>query len=1252
VKTPILAVAACLTFLVFPGPAQAGEKSAPALLTVAEKSDFKATSRHDDVLDFCERLAKQAPLVRIGELGKSVQGRKLPLIIVADPPVADAEQAARSGKLVVFAMGNIHAGEVDGKEALLMLARDLATAQERRLLKDLILVFAPDVNPDGGEKMSKTNRPYQAGPAEVGERANAQGFDLNRDFVKLETPEVRALVRFFNKWDPALVIDTHTTNGSYHRYAITYDGPRHPAADPRLVTFVRDTLLPDVGRRLEKRTGSKSFFYGNFSKDRERWESYPVLPRYGIQYLGLRNRIAILSESYSYAPYRDRVLATRAFVQACIDYAAENRETIRKLLKESRQDEAKRIEPVALAHKLAPLAKPVTILGFVEEQKDGKRVATAKPRDYLVPYLGRADAALTVSRPHAYLFSPTHGKVVEKLQQHGIDVEELREDIELDVEIYRTLNISRATRPFQKHHLVSLQVKPRAETRRIDAGTIVVRTAQPLGTLAAFLLEPQSEDGLCAWNFFDEALKEGEDYPVLRLAGQMPMTTGKLRPLPEDRKRNRVITLETLLAKEPLNLSGNAVGGNPVARLTWLDDGEHYLQVRQGRLYKVHARSGRSAPFHDPAKMAQGLRSLASLDKDDADSLARQTSFRMNPERSGALFEHDGDLYFATFDGSTAVRLTKTPGEEELASFSPDGRFVAFVRDYNLYVVDIATQTERPLTKDGTGLISNGKADWVYYEELFNRSWKAYWWSPDSGSIIFLRFDDRPLPKAVLIDHVATHQKVESTPYPKAGDPNPLVKLGIVSVAGEPVRWVDTTGYSETASLIVRAGFTPDSKQAYFYVQDRAQTWLDVCTVPRDGGKPTRLLRDSTKAWIEDPGPPSFLKDGSFLLTSERSGYKHIYRFDRAGKLLGPVTSGPWEITSGLFAPHPILAVDEEAGWIYFTGKRDSPLASNLYRARLDGDSLERLTSGPGDHRVEVSPKASLFLDTWSDHRTTAKVRLCQSDGKPVRTVDTNPVYALEEYKLGDYQLLKIPTPDGFIVEGSLLKPPDFDARKKYPVWFKTYGGPHAPTIRDSWFGGQVADHAAAQMGFIVFRCDPRSASGKGAVSTWTAYRQLGVQELKDIEAAIRWLCMHSYIDAERIGMSGGSYGGFLTAYAMTHSKLFAAGIAAAPVTDWRLYDSIYTERYMNTPQENPEGYDATSVIKAAKNLHGKLLLVHGLKDDNVYWQNTVQLIDALQRADRDFEVMIYPRARHGVGGRHNQRLTYDFMRRTLQPQR
>lgn len=1230
-STAFYRIAFLLSTLVNPGQ----QASPEPLLTIAEKSDYKATSRHADVVAFCERLAKEAPLVRLGELGTSSEGRKLPLVILADPPIGTPEEAAKSGKLVVFAIGNIHAGEVDGKEALLMLVRDLATAKEKPLLKDLVIVFAPIFNADGNERIDKKHRTDQNGPADgVGIRENAQGFDLNRDFVKLESPEVRALVRFHNKWNPALMVDMHTTNGSYHRYTLTYDGPRHPAADAPLIETVRDKLLPDVGKRLELRTGYKSFFYGDFSPDHKKWLTYGAQPRFGLQYVAMRHRIAILSESYTYASFKDRVLAGRAFALGLFEYAAEHKDEIRKL-----EADPKTPDKIPLRTKTVARDKPYTALGWIEDEKDGKHVASDKPKDYEVQLFDRVEPTLSVTRPYAYLFPSSYAKAVETLQRHGIAFEELREDIELDLEVYRVDKIEKAKQPFQKHTLEMLEVTARPEARRLPAGTILVKTAQPLGALAAFILEPQSDDGLATWNFFDEGLAEGKDYPVVRLASSTPLTSGPVRPLAEERKLNKPISEDMFYGKEPMpNLQGNPVGG-----LTWLEDGEHFLQIKDNQLRKVQARSGRSELFVDSAKLAQSLKALPTLDPETVQNYAQGPHYNMNPQRTGALYTIGNDLYFAHFDGSSAVRLTKSPGAKEYPSFSPDGKYVGYVRADNLCVVDVGTQAERALTTDGGGEIRNGKADWVYWEEIFNRHGKAFWWSPDSKWIAFMRFDDTPVHKFTVLDHLPIRQKVETTPYPKAGDPNPLVTLGIVSAAGGDPSFADLSDYSPSSSLISRVGWTPDSQHVLFYMQNRAQTWLDVCTCSPHGGKVDRLFRETTKAWVyvEDVGEPTFLKDGSFLLLSERTGWRHLYHFDKAGKLLNQITTGEWEVRR-------LHVVDEKNGWIYLEGTKDSPTAENLYRCKLDGSSLQRLTTAAGSHQTQVSPTGSLFNDSYSDLSRPIQVHLCQTDGSPVRVLDTNPVYAREEYRLSKVEPLKIPMADGFILEGILIKPPDFDAKKHYPVWFQTYAGPHFPSISDTWGGGRLYDQVLASLGFVVFHCDPRSASGKGAVSAWTAYKQLGVQELKDIEEAIDWLCKNPWIDPQRIGMSGASYGGFMTSYAMTHSTKFAAGIAGASVTDWRNYDSIYTERYMQVPQENPEGYEKTSVVKAAKNLHGKLLLMHGIMDDNVHLQNTVQLMEELQRADKDFEVMFYPHARHGYGGKFVQRKTLEFIKRTL----
>jgi dipeptidyl aminopeptidase/acylaminoacyl peptidase len=1235
-RMPVNAVRSCLFSLLFVTVAQA--QTPP--LTVAESSDYKATSKYADVVELCEKLEKAAPNVaRVRDIGTSGEGRKIPLVILAEPPVATPEEASRGGRLVVFVQGNIHAGEVDGKEGVLQLARDIALAKERPLLKDLVIAIAPIVNPDGNERFGK-NRPWQTGPDLVGIRENAEGFDLNRDFIRLETPEVRAMVGFYRKWNPALIIDAHTTDGSRHRYTLTYDGSHHPATNEKLVAYVQDIMLPEAGKRLKAATGMDSFFYGNFRRDHSAWEGFPPITRVGIHYAGLRGRIGILSESYVYASFKDRVTASREFVRASITLLAENKDKVKQILAEAE----KPADSVALRHKFVASEKPVIVLGYEEEIKDGKRLA-GKPKDYTIPHIDIGEPALRVQRPWAYLVPAAQTKVIENLQRHGIALDELREDIELDYQPYTIEKVTR-DKPSRSRPSVALEAKAApAKSSLFSAGTVVVRTNQRLGSLATFLLEPQAEDGLAAWDFFGDQLKNGGEYPVAVLRNEAVLLTGKVRPLAEDRVMNKRITIEDYGFRSRASFFGNAIEG-----FEWLPDGEHYLQVRQARLWKVAAATGRMEPFYDPKKVAAAVAKIPGIDAKKAEGLSKGTGYRTDVRRAsfpfetdekktGFLFEQDGYLYYAAFDGSQAAQLTK--GKVESPTFSPDGKWVAFVRDHNLYAVDIATQTEHKLTSDGGGKISNGKADWVYFEEIFDRHHKAFWWSPDSRRLAFLRFDDTPVQTFTVVDNVPVHQKLEQTPYPLAGDPNPTVQLGLVSAAGGDVQFPDLKSCSQDATVFIRLAWQPDGRRLLLLVADRAQTWVDVCAVPAAGGTPTKLFRETTKAWVADNGKPHFLNDGSFLFSSERTGWQHLFHYSPDGKLLGQVTKGEWEARE-------VHHIDEKQGVIYVAGTKDSPIGENLYRCSLRDGRCTALTTG-GTHRINMSPTGAWYIDTFSNHTTPNKVRMARTDGSQSRWLDTNPVYALEEYELGNYELVHIPMKDGFMVEGSVLLPVDFDAKKAYPVWFMTYAGPHAPTISDSWAGGRISDHALASLGIIIFRCDPRSASGKGAISAWSAYRQLGVQELKDIEEAIDWLCAkYPCIDPAKVGMSGHSYGGFMTSYCLTHSKKFCAGIAGAPVTDWRNYDTIYTERYMNTPKENPDGYARTSVVGAAKDLHGRLLILHGLIDDNVHVQNTVQFMDELQRANKEFEVMFYPKARHGIFGSHYQKTMLDFIRKSL----
>ena len=625
-------------------------------------------------------------------------------------------------------------------------------------------------------------------------------------------------------------------------------------------------------------------------------------------------------------------------------------------------------------------------------------------------------------------------------------------------------------------------------------------------------------------------------------------------------------------------------------------------------------------------------------------SIARGTSFDMDPARRGFLFEHDEDLYYATFDGTTAVRLTSQPGREQWPHFSPDGKHIAFVRDFDLYAVDIATQKESRLTTGGREDLRHGHSDWVYFEEVWNRRWPAFWWSPDSKRLAFLEFNDDGVPYHTVLDDAAsgTKRKEERTHYPRAGEPNPKVRLGIVGGAGGAVQWADLSDYSPESSLISEVGWFPDSS-AYAYVQDRAQTWLDLVKItPSSAEKAAarRLFRDGTKAYIDSPGPLHPYKDGGFLWLSEQDGWKHIYHYAADGTLHSRVTWGPWEVRR-------IEHVDTKDGWILFTANREAPMSTDVYRVK-PGGPVERLTQSPGTHTANASPDGKLFLSSRSDIRTPDRIGLYATDGKLVRTIDANPSHETKRLRFGPHERFQIKARDGFPLEAELILPPDMEPGKKYPVWFTTYGGPHAPRVSDGWGGGRMQDHAMAHEGMVIFHMDPRSASGKGAVATWKAYKHLGVQEVKDIEDAIKWLKQKPYVDGSRIGMSGHSYGGYITAFAMTHSTLFAAGIAGAPVTDWRDYDSIYTERYMGLPQDNLDGYNASSVVRAAGKLHGRLLILHGAIDDNVSLRNTMRLVQALQLANKDFELMIYPSSRHGIGGQHYSRIQNDFIRRTL----
>ncbi len=705
--------------------------------------------------------------------------------------------------------------------------------------------------------------------------------------------------------------------------------------------------------------------------------------------------------------------------------------------------------------------------------------------------------------------------------------------------------------------------------------------------------------------------------------------------------QNRLLTVEDIY--DPVKRV-NFSGFSPNVR--WLKDGKHFLLTTDPakpdipRLQKIEAATGEGSAFLDAIKTQNALKA-AGISEADARTLSNRPSYNFNHAETAVLLNWKNDLYYYELSSDKVLRVTNNAEDEVGETWSPDDRYLAYVRDNNIFVYELATQKERQLTTDGAPKILNGRLDWVYQEELYGRgNFEAYWWSPDSTKLTYLRFDENPVQDFTVVDHIPYPQTLETTPYPRAGDPNPIVQLGVVNIAGGPTRWIDTSKYQPTDLLIVRVTWSPDSSRVVYQAQNREQTFLDLNAAGADG-KTTTLFREQSKAWVEVIDNPVWLKDGSFLWQSDRNGWQHIYHYAGDGKLLNQVTDGKWEVRS-------IEGVDDQ-GYVYFSGTEHSHIALNEYRVKADGSGFTRLTQAEGSHRASLSPTASYFVDSWSDINTPPQLRLYTADGKLVRVISENRIDVLKEFKLGAAELLKVKNRDGFEMEAMMIKPPDFDATKKYPVLEFTYSGPHAPQVRNGWGGSSYMWHQLmAQKGYIIWILDNATASGKGAESAWPLYKEFGKLELRDLEDGIAWLKSQPYVDGDRIGLWGWSYGGFMTSYALTHSKLFKVGIAGGTVSDQRTYDTIYSERYLQTPQHNPEGYRNSSPRFFAKDLSGKLLLIHGAMDDNVHVQNTIQFAYELQKAGKPFQLMLYPKSRHGVTDplllKHMRQMMTDFI--------
>ncbi len=627
-----------------------------------------------------------------------------------------------------------------------------------------------------------------------------------------------------------------------------------------------------------------------------------------------------------------------------------------------------------------------------------------------------------------------------------------------------------------------------------------------------------------------------------------------------------------------------------------------------------------------------GQRSWSTLPR----APVQRVGARSNEDRSRGAAVIDGKLW-AWRKGESAKLLGKGYEGLRLFQIAPDGESVSFIQEYDLYLTRLSDGKRFRLTDNGSEDFFNGELDWVYQEEVYGRGrFNASWWAPGAKHLCYMRIDEKGVDTFTVVDHISDALDIEHIKYPKSGTTNPRASLQVASTKTGKVIAVDFSQYKAADEiLIVRVGWTPESDRIVFMVQNREQTWLDLNFADPSTGKSQTILRESCEyGWVERLPMPLWLGDGSFLWESDRTGYRHYYRYDRKGKLLATVSKGEWSARS-------IIRLDEDLGLIAFYGNsEDYWVGQHAYLASLNGKTLRRVTKGRGQHRVSFNAKMDLVLDSFQHLENPGEQWLRSVDGKDLRKI-----YARPKLKNAEFPALRrFAARDGEPLDLVFIKPANFDPAKKYPLWIDTYSGPATPSVRDS-YRGPARGKWYVQMGVNV-----RSATHRGHTYTAKCYRQFGVQESKDIEDAVNWLCTkYPWVDRSRVGITGWSYGGYITAFAMTHSDIFKCGIAGAGVYDWRLYDTIYTERYMAKPQNNPKGYDLSSCIKAAGKLQGQLLIVHGTMDDNVHLQNAIQLVHALQRARKfNFEFMPYARARHGVGSPHLRQLREKFMRKHL----
>jgi dipeptidyl-peptidase-4 len=701
-------------------------------------------------------------------------------------------------------------------------------------------------------------------------------------------------------------------------------------------------------------------------------------------------------------------------------------------------------------------------------------------------------------------------------------------------------------------------------------------------------------------------------------------------PVLADEKPGR-LTLETLFATD-------SAGSRP-SQIAWSPDGRRLSYVWEEALWILDPRADKPGK---PEALARTADLAKQAKREDGEFALDEIVW--SPRGDSFLLVSDGDLYLYSPAAQRLRQLTETEDDEEAAAFSPDGARLAFVRDFDLHVIDLATGQERALTSDGEeNAILNGITDWVYWEELWDRDSTGFWWSPDGSRIAYYRFDEAPVGTYPLIDDSPVYPKVTWQKYPKAGEANPIVRVGVLDLATGVTQWLET---GDPEAYLPRVAWAPGGGAVAIQRLNRDQNRLDLLRCGAADGACSTLLTETWPTWINLGHDFHFLPDGRFLWGSDASGWRRLSLHGQDGKSLRPVTPEGWALTS-------VDSVSTQGDWVVVTGFPTAglgPIDRQVARARLDGEGWEVLTSGPGTHSALVAPATGSWVHSWHDADLPGRATVRLAGGGTADLPAGPPLF--DPAALPKWEFFTIPGPGGSRLPARLLKPEGFDPARRYPVIVYHYGGPGSQMVGNGWSIRNAWHKLMAQRGFAVFTVDNQASLFFGKKGEDLIHRNFGDVNLAAQLAGVDYLKSLPWVDPSRIGLWGWSGGGTNTLDCLLKRPgVWRAGVSGAPVTDWRLYDTIWTERYLDQPEDNPEGYRASSPVTHAANLKDRLLVVHGTGDDNVHPQNTIVLSDAFVQAGVPFEQAIYPGQKHGFRGgslRHFYERMTEFFEREL----